>query len=55
MENESENDEQMMAIQAKKNGLFWNAIGMVILSGLVSCAFYAVTILQNPALKPERE
>ena len=45
-------DAQMKAIQAEKAALTWQMYGMILLSLLVAAAFYGVTILQNPALKP---
>ena len=45
-------DAQMKQIQAEKAALTWQMYGMILLSLLVAAAFYGVTILQNPALKP---
>ena len=45
-------DAQMKQIQAEKAALTWQMYGMILLSLLVASAFYGITILQNPALKP---
>ena len=42
----------MKKIQEEKSGLARQMYGMILLSLLVAAAFYGVTILQNPALKP---
>ena len=52
MDNDGDDDAQMKAIQAEKAALTWQMYGMILLSLLVASAFYGVTILQNPALKP---
>ena len=54
-ENKSgDDDAQMKKIQEEKSALTHQMFGLIFLSGLVSAAFYGITILQNPGLKPER-
>ena len=54
-ENQSgDDDAQMKAIQEEKAALAWQMYGLILLSLIVAAAFYGITILQNPALKPER-
>lgn len=53
MENQSgDDDAQMQRIQEEKSALAWQMYGLIILSAIVSAAFYGITILQNPSLKP---
>ena len=49
-----DDDAQMKAIQEEKAALAWQMYGLIFLSLIVAAAFYGVTILQNPALKPEK-
>ena len=55
MDNQDGDDnDQMAAINAKIDYLKWQMYGFILLSLLVSCAFYGITILENPGLKPTR-
>ena len=47
-----DDDAQMKAIQAEKAALAWQMYGMILLGLCVASAFYGITILQNPSLKP---
>jgi len=42
----------MQKIQEEKSALTRQMFGLIFLSILVSAAFYGITILQNPGLKP---
>ena len=55
MDNKSEGSEdaQMKKIQDEKAALTRQLIALIILSALVSGAFYGITLLQNPYIKPE--
>ena len=46
-------DQQMAKIQEEKSALTRQLIALIILSFLVSGAFYGITLLQNPYVKPE--
>ena len=50
-----EDNAQMEAIQAEKRRLAWQMYGLIFLGFLVSLAFYGVTILENPQIKPTAE
>ena len=47
-----EDDRQMQKIQEEKSALTRQLCALIILSFLVSGAFYGITMLQNPYLKP---
>ena len=52
--NQNEKDiEQRDKIKAEKNALAWQLIVLILISFLVSGAFYGITMVQNPYLKPE--
>lgn len=46
-------DAQMVKIQEEKAALTRQLIALIILSAIVSGAFYGITLLQNPYIKPE--
>ena len=54
MDGASGDDQQMMAIQAKKGKLGWEMIGLIIASFATSAAVYGLTLWQNPDLNPTR-
>ena len=51
-EQKGEDDAQMQKIQEEKAALTRQLIALIILSMLVSGAFYGITLLQNPYIKP---
>lgn len=53
MEDKSGDDEQMKKIQEEKSALTRQLIALIIMSLIISGAFYGITLLQNPYLKAD--
>ena len=46
-------EEQKAKIKAERRALNWQLLVLVLISFLVSGAYYGITMLQNPYKKPE--
>ena len=55
MDQEEKDDEQRAKIEAEKRSLTRQLMCLIFMSFLVSAGFYAVTLLQNPDLKPSED
>eukprot|EP00353_Schmidingerella_taraikaensis_P015741 CAMPEP_0185608738 /NCGR_PEP_ID=MMETSP0436-20130131/8201_1 /TAXON_ID=626734 ORGANISM="Favella taraikaensis, Strain Fe Narragansett Bay" /NCGR_SAMPLE_ID=MMETSP0436 /ASSEMBLY_ACC=CAM_ASM_000390 /LENGTH=65 /DNA_ID=CAMNT_0028240999 /DNA_START=30 /DNA_END=227 /DNA_ORIENTATION=- len=52
---DGDDNDQMQAIQEKKSALARQLIVYILMSALISAAFYGITITQNPDLLPTRQ